>query len=127
MLPGVDPRWDLPGWVVCHGAVFRPIEDVFDLRASMKHLARAHGKITHCDYPDTAFMASFSRAARTLLRRGHLSRVGLVPVADKNGEHVRFLALSDGLYFSMNDRQVRFVRCHVDEDIMAKATRPSGA
>jgi hypothetical protein len=103
--PGID--WE-PGWVMAGGSSVRLPDRVYDLRASCRFLAERHGK-THTSreerhpptWVDTAFQASFSRAVRTLVRRGALQW------CDHRGQPV------EPWEVRLVERQRRFVRLAV--------------
>jgi hypothetical protein len=105
-----DPRLEEPGWVT-HGRSFRVSDNVYDLRASAKYIAKRRGLDPYRDHGVVVFEASFSRAVRTLLQRGLLHHLKhIVPIAavgDYWPAHVERLA--DGDYVNVSPRQVRFV------------------
>ena len=74
---------------------------------------------TYCRgcYVEEAFRAAFSRAVKSLLKRGLIESLWLVPLAEcEEGLDIGFgservMRLADGLYCQGSDRQVRFVKC----------------
>jgi len=109
-------KWEKPGWVYYKGAVVRLADGVYDLRASLKYLAQRHDR-TYCRgaYVESSFAAAFSRATKSLLKRGQLTKLTLVPIAEYDGVVDDYgqsgvLFLADGLYLNaLWSRQVRFV------------------
>jgi hypothetical protein len=120
----LPPPYNLPGWVCYYGRTALLARGVYDLRGSLKYLANQHGGISHCSYVRGSFQASFSRAVRSLLRRGELQALSMVPIADYQPDR-RFDEpwcsgpihhLADGVYlmvdgqrFSTRRTPVRFV------------------
>ena len=71
---GGNHFWMKPGSVVSRGREWQMPADVYDLRASLKFLAKKHGAITHCDFVAEAFRCAFSRAVRRLIATEKLNR-----------------------------------------------------
>lgn len=87
--------WDKEiGGVYCRGRNVILAEDIYDLRGTMKYLARKLGKFSHCSYVSPCFEASFSRAIRGLIQKGYLTKQDYL--------------LPDGSFFT-GYRQIRFV------------------
>ena len=106
-----DPRWVQPGWVTAYDGIFRVKDNVYDLRASAKYIAKLHNALNRMGGIERTFEASFSRAVRTLVRRGLLHHLKhIVPVAAVDDYRPpRIERLADGDYVSVPGRQVRFV------------------
>jgi hypothetical protein len=97
-----------PGWVKHLGAVVQLADGLYDLRASLRFLARSRGQMySSCVY--NRFKASFSRAVRLLFARGLLEAPSLVPIKDWEGT-CRVHQLVDGNFMLVSGRQRRFVR-----------------
>ena len=64
-----------PGWVVTYSTELQLPEGVYDLRASCAFLATRHDATYAGRYLRGSFQASFSRAVRGLVQRGHLQWV----------------------------------------------------
>lgn len=109
-----DPLpFSLPGWVIVGRTCALLAEDVYDLRASAAFLAKRRG----LRFATSGFQASFSRAVRSLVSRGLLAPLSLVPVTqyeeeDRYRDASRIEHLKDGLYLTTSSRQIRFVRHH---------------
>jgi len=68
---------ETPGRVVRAGAEWKMPADVYDLRSSLRFLAKRHGKLARDMLGDGSFVigsyqASFSRAVRRLVEDGYL-------------------------------------------------------
>ena len=93
-----------PGWVSSRGGRVRLPDGVYDLRCSLRYLARRDGQVyaqgeeRGLGYVSEGYRVAFSRAARGLLRRGLL-----VAVSPHSGRPVE--RRSDG-----RRHEVRFVR-----------------
>jgi hypothetical protein len=107
-----------PGWVKCRDVDVKLAAHVYDLRASAKYLAKKHNGISHANYIDTVFQASFSRAVKGLIDRGIIEALDLVPLDREalcnlanihNTYNNLILDLADGLYLNTNSRQNRFI------------------
>ena len=100
-----------PGWVVAQGCEVLLAPHVYDLRASMKHLAKHHGALEQGQWVTRSFAASFSRAVRSLVKRGYLDVLWPVPIqaALEGGDEWRLMYLADGTYLKPGNRQRRFV------------------
>jgi hypothetical protein len=109
---GIAARWKLPGWVVHRGAAFRLGEAMYDLRASCRYLAHRHDALDRGRWLDPRFQASFSRAVRSLVKRGLLVPKHLLRIEDYDEEtahHAQIQHLKEGMYVFVSERQVRFV------------------
>ena len=91
-------------------------DNVFDLREVLKYLSGKLNKFTHCSYVSPRFQASFSRAIKSLIKRGLLIKYSsLVPLKEVENESEPYCPsnvhrLSDGLYLLVNkNAQIRFV------------------
>jgi hypothetical protein len=114
-----------PGWVT-HGRGFRIRDDIYDLRASCRYVAMRHDAIEPGGANggvNAAFQASFSRAARSLVRRGLLYPAGsIVPiVAIDTTRPPQVLHPADGDYVSVSLQQCRFV---ADGRCLSRSSRP---
>lgn len=102
-----------PGWVKCRGINAELAPGVYDLRASALYLAKKHNGISHANYIDSTFQASFSRAVRGLIDRGIIEALDLVPIVKYPNIHNvynnKILDLADGVYLNTDSRQSRFI------------------
>ena len=107
-----------------YGVRFKPADGVCDLRAVLRDLAKIHNAYSHCRFIKATFQAAFSRAVRSLIRRGLLVRLGLIPVAeiDRYSRAERFHRLADGCYL-IQEKQTRF--CSESSDVK-KLNRSAG-
>jgi hypothetical protein len=98
------------GYVHAHGFDVVLDDQVYDLRETLKHLAKKHEKI-YASYVRGSFQASFSRAVKSLLKRGYLKQLYIVPLkeARQQVDDCTITLLSDGLHLVACDRQIRFV------------------
>ena len=100
-----------PGWLVVNRAVVRIPPDIHDLRATARFLAVKNGAIHAGSVISPAFDASFSRAVRSLLARGYLARVSMLPVIECEKDDRGIVeSFSDGNVIVLRGRQTRFVR-----------------
>ena len=107
----------LPGWVVYRKFNVLLPANVFDLRAVLFYLAQTNGKTQWQGsiYNCSTFQASFSRAVKSLIKRGCIEAPKLVPIKEYKkmygyNKDCRFVhLLSDGMYMDCNRRQARFV------------------
>ena len=104
--------WEGPpriGAVVYQRSVVLLSETVYDLSASIKHIARLNGARAI-----ESLSAAFSRAVRGLIEREYLEAPTLIPVQTIQGEKYsqewRFHHLDDGVYLSAARQKIRFVR-----------------
>jgi hypothetical protein len=111
------------GYAVSHGRVLVLPEDVFDLRASSRFLAKRHDAVirarTGRETVSPSFTASFSRAVRGLLARGALVPANLfVEEAVRSwGRVTRSRAWKTyGQWQPVTHPQPRFVRCGPSPD-----------
>ncbi len=73
--------WDKPGWVKVGRNKVRIAEHVYDLWASNRFIAKLRGETySHFTKPD--FQASFSRAVKSLIKRGLISACNPAPLAE---------------------------------------------
>jgi hypothetical protein len=109
------------GETTAYGTTFLLGADVYDLHNVAVILERLYGRSM---FNRHILQAAFSRAVRSLLRRGVLERVSLVPVAKecfqwRRDPRWRVEELSDGRYLLWRDRQARFVRlCSEDTTLI---------
>jgi hypothetical protein len=109
---GMGLTWK-PGWVFYKGRDVKIPDDVYDLRVTVKFLAKKYGK-TYCRgcYVESSFQASFSRAVKSLIKRQILKKLDLVPILEvkpkNNLIYDRILLLKDGLYIWAG-KQTRFI------------------
>ena len=108
----VNPEWG-DYWTHTHGCDVVIADHVYDLRETLKFLARQEGQ-TYCrgSYVNESFRASFSRAVRGLLKRHLLKEIDfLVPVKEVVSDPMgRVHYLSDGIYVGLSQsKQIRFV------------------
>jgi hypothetical protein len=114
--PGIPNGSDLAGWIRYGGGCMRLAPGVYDLRCSSAYLKCQRvlqGRST------IAFHAAFPRAVKTLLARGALTCLELVPLAEVHRLPVLYARrrlcaqvhrLADGLYLDPNaPSQIRFV------------------
>ena len=63
-----------------------------------------------------SFSASFSRAIASLVKRGELQVLSLVPIVNsdwhRGKQHPRIRDLADGKFLDAGDRRIRFVKRH---------------
>jgi hypothetical protein len=101
---GADPA----GWIWYMGGCVQLGHGVYDLRCSSTYLRQQR---TIGVWNSHRFFPAFSRAIKTLLARGVLTALHLVPLGridvDYPCDQVHFL--SDGLYLSVQEHPVRFV------------------
>jgi hypothetical protein len=113
--------WKWKGWVTSGGCSLKLADGVYDLRAVLRVLAMARGEMETRGLPyiRTGFRVSFNRAVASLIQRGELEVLKLVPVADWEPENCygrrRIHHLADGLFFSACSER-RFVRVPVSRD-----------
>lgn len=124
-----DWKWDKPGWVRCRNRKVLLADHVYDLRASMEHIATKMNCRSGAGYINfmgveiyrrgqisDQFKAAFSRAVKGLIARGLIKPLGMVPIKD----YVRtprdewdysspVMYLKDGLFLSVSKRQNRFI------------------
>ena len=90
--------------------------DVYDLGASIVFLARRRGKMDRDQWVKMSFSASFSRAIASLVKRGELQVLSLVPIVNsdwhRGKQHPRIRDLADGKFLDAGDRRIRFVKRH---------------
>ena len=108
----VPPTWkyDKPGWVMVWNKRILLADDIFDLRASLAYMAGVAGEKYARQYVNGDYQASFSRAAKQLVKRGELIRMDMIPIVDWDGDVGNtVIRCSDGDYVFAG-RQLRFVR-----------------
>lgn len=104
----------LGGWIISRGFKVKLPDDVYDLRAVLKYLAIKNNKMQPCpSYVSDKFQASFSRALKSLLKRGLLKEYYyIIPILqhDKNTDTNFIEYWSNGvMYLNYRLRQRRFV------------------
>lgn len=102
-------RWmrNARGWVEAYGCGVRVASDVYDLRAVAEYLGGSR--------PPVRWQASFARAVASLVRRGALRKLWLVPLAEVCAHAPktdRIHRLEDGQYLRADERRARFVKCY---------------
>jgi hypothetical protein len=102
------------GEVTVYGCGFVPANGVYDLRHVFKCLEVLHNR-TDPDWNKAVFQAAFSRAVRSLVRRGILEALWLIPIVRvcfywRKDCRFQVECLNDGSYVRWHSRQVRFVR-----------------
>ena len=106
-------HWDVPTWSYPRGGRVLLADGMYDLRTSCKYLARKHGRLQACPaFISEVFQSAFSRAVRTLVSRGKLRPLSLVPLVEAENaatDNGPVLQLSDGLFLNATGRQARFV------------------
>jgi hypothetical protein len=92
---------------------FIPAENVYDLRHVLKVVSKI--RRSGANWNEAAFQSAFSRAVRSLVARGVLKPLWLVPISGvcfawQNDPRWRTESLADGEYMVWSSRQVRFVQ-----------------
>lgn len=104
-----------PELIKIRGIWVKLADNIFDLRASLNYLAKKHNRFCGC-YIDSSLIVSFSRAVKSLVKRGHIEPlISLLPikeVLDEDEIDSQIIhALSDGLYLALRfNNRIRFVK-----------------
>jgi hypothetical protein len=119
--------WSREGELRAGGVCFIPVPGVYDLRSVSHTMARQRG-LKFVDW-SPPLQAAFSRAVRSMVRRGILEKVELVPVERvtywERHRRCSVHELSDGCFLDWSPRQVRFVRLK-DEPARLDSVRATG-